>query len=34
VFDPDMLPLSIMQELFGQEYFVRVYPRRELAAEL
>jgi LmbE family N-acetylglucosaminyl deacetylase len=34
VFDPDMLPLSIMQELFGHEYFVRVYPPRELAAEL
>src|SRR6266536_317903 len=34
VFDPDMLPLSILQELFGHEYFVRVYPRRELAAEL
>jgi CRP-like cAMP-binding protein len=34
VFDPDMLPLSIMQELFGHEYFVRVYPARELAAEL
>ena len=34
VFDPDMLPLSIMQELFGQEYFVQVYPRRELAADL
>jgi LmbE family N-acetylglucosaminyl deacetylase len=34
IFDPDMLPLSIMQELFGHEYFVRVYPRRELAAEL
>ncbi len=30
VFDPDMLPLSIMQELFGQEYFVEVYPQREL----
>jgi LmbE family N-acetylglucosaminyl deacetylase len=34
VFDPDMLPQSIMEELFGHEYFVRVYPRRELAAEL
>ncbi|HJZ49172.1 MAG TPA: PIG-L family deacetylase [Roseiflexaceae bacterium] len=34
VFDPDMLPLSILQELFGQEYFVRAYPRRELAADL
>jgi hypothetical protein len=29
-----MLPLSIMRELCGREYFVRVYPRRELAAEL
>lgn len=34
VFDPDILPLSIMQELFGREYFVRVYPPPELAAEL
>jgi LmbE family N-acetylglucosaminyl deacetylase len=34
LFDPDMLPLSILQELFGHEYFVRVYPRRDLAAEL
>jgi LmbE family N-acetylglucosaminyl deacetylase len=34
IFDPDMLPLSILQELFGHEYFVRVYPRRELAAQL
>jgi LmbE family N-acetylglucosaminyl deacetylase len=23
---PDMLPLPLLQELFGQEYFVRVYP--------
>jgi LmbE family N-acetylglucosaminyl deacetylase len=28
---PDMLPLPLLQELFGQEYFVRVYP--SLAAE-
>lgn len=34
VFDPDMLPLSILQELFGHEHFVRVYPQRELAAQL
>ncbi|HEX5690034.1 MAG TPA: PIG-L family deacetylase [Roseiflexaceae bacterium] len=34
IFDPDMLPLSIFQELFGHEYFVRVYPQRELRAEL
>src|SRR5204862_7176677 len=34
VFDPDMLPLSILQELFGHEYFVQIYPRRELPAEL
>ncbi|MFO7167912.1 MAG: PIG-L family deacetylase [Chloroflexota bacterium] len=31
VFDPDMLPLSILQELFGQEYFVQVHLQRELA---
>jgi LmbE family N-acetylglucosaminyl deacetylase len=24
--EPDMLPLSILEELMGQEYFVRVYP--------
>jgi LmbE family N-acetylglucosaminyl deacetylase len=34
VFDPEMLPLSILQELFGQEYFVCVYPQRELAVGL
>jgi len=34
IFDPDMLPLSILQQLFGHEYFVRVYPRRELATAL
>jgi LmbE family N-acetylglucosaminyl deacetylase len=31
---PDMLPLSIMQELFGREYFTRVYPARDLASAL
>jgi LmbE family N-acetylglucosaminyl deacetylase len=25
-FDPDMLPLGILQELFGREYFVRAHP--------
>lgn len=34
VFDPDMLPLSIMQELFGQEYFVQAHPQRGLALGL
>lgn len=33
-FDPDMLPLGIMQELFGREYFVRAHPATELATEL
>jgi len=33
-FDPDMLPLGIMQELFGREYFVRAHPVAELATEL
>jgi LmbE family N-acetylglucosaminyl deacetylase len=27
---PDMLPLPILQELFGQEYFVRVHPSQVL----
>lgn len=34
VFDPDMLPLSIMQELFGHEYFVCVSPHDALATAL
>lgn len=33
-FDPDMLPLEIMQELFGREYFVRAHPAVEQATEL
>ena len=32
--DPDMLPLSIMKELFGREYFIRVYPAPDIASEL
>jgi LmbE family N-acetylglucosaminyl deacetylase len=31
---PDMLPLALLQEMFGHEYFVRVYPPVELEAEL
>lgn len=33
-FDPDMLPLDIMRELFGREYFVRAHVAPELATEL
>jgi hypothetical protein len=31
--EPDMLPLSILQELMGQEYFVRVYPVPEIETD-
>jgi LmbE family N-acetylglucosaminyl deacetylase len=30
----DMFPLSIMQELMGMEYFVRVYPTPRIKREL
>ncbi len=33
-FDPDMLPLGVMKELFGREYFVRAHPALEPATEL
>jgi LmbE family N-acetylglucosaminyl deacetylase len=32
--EPDMLPLSLLQEMFGQEYFIRVYPATPLETEL
>jgi hypothetical protein len=32
--DPTMLPLMILQEMMGREYFVRVAPARELETEL
>jgi len=32
--EPDMLPPSILQELMGREYFVRVYPAPEIETEL
>lgn len=32
--EPDMLPLSILQEMMGREYFVRVYPTPEIETEL
>jgi LmbE family N-acetylglucosaminyl deacetylase len=32
--DPTMLPLMILQEMMGREYFVRVSPARELETEL
>ncbi len=31
---PDMLPLAMLQEIMGREYFVRVAPARELETEL
>jgi LmbE family N-acetylglucosaminyl deacetylase len=31
---PDMLPLPMLQELMGREYFVRVLPRRDLDEKL
>jgi CRP-like cAMP-binding protein len=31
---PDMFPLELLQEIFGQEYFVRVMPSRILEDEL
>jgi LmbE family N-acetylglucosaminyl deacetylase len=32
--EADMLPLSILQELMGREYFVRVHPAPEIETEL
>lgn len=32
--EPDMLPLSILQEMMGREYFVRVYPVPDIETEL
>lgn len=32
--EPEMLPVSILQEMMGQEYFVRVYPTPEIETEL
>jgi LmbE family N-acetylglucosaminyl deacetylase len=32
--DPMMLPLAMLQEMMGREYFVRVAPARELETEL
>lgn len=31
---PDMLPLAMLQEIMGHEYFVRVAPAHELETEL
>ena len=33
-FAPDMLPLAMLQEIMGREYFVRVAPAHELETEL
>ena len=32
--EADMFPLPILQELMGQEYFVRVFPPHEIETEL
>ncbi|HJZ45960.1 MAG TPA: PIG-L family deacetylase [Roseiflexaceae bacterium] len=32
--EPDMLPLPMLQEMIGREYFVRVLPKRELDSDL
>jgi LmbE family N-acetylglucosaminyl deacetylase len=32
--EPGMLPLSILEEMLGQEYFFRVYPTPEIETEL
>jgi hypothetical protein len=32
--EPETLPLSILEEMMGQEYFVRVYPTPEIETEL
>ena len=31
---PDMFPISIMREMLGREYFVRVLPPRETETSL
>jgi LmbE family N-acetylglucosaminyl deacetylase len=31
---PDLFPRSMLQEMLGREYFVRIRPRRELDTEL
>ncbi len=31
---PDMFPMSMLREMFGQEYFVRVLPQREVETRL
>ncbi len=31
--EPEMLPISILQEMMGQEYFARVYPTPEMESE-
>ncbi len=32
--EPDMLPLPLLEEMFGHEYFIRVYPPAILETEL
>ena len=32
--EADMLPLPILQELMGREYFVRIHPAPEIETEL
>jgi hypothetical protein len=31
---PDLLPLSILREMLGREYFVRVLPPRQIETTL
>ena len=33
-FKPDMFPLPMLEEMFGNEYFVRIHPRMEMEADL
>ncbi len=33
-FKPDMFPLPMLEEMFGNEYFVRIYPRMEMETDL
>ncbi len=33
-FKPDMFPLPMLEEMFGNEYFVRIHPRMEMETDL
>ena len=32
--EPDLFPLSMLQDMMGREYFVQIHPPRPMAAEL